>query len=275
MQPGEIEPRFAMFPRALSDKSQLTTLADVPALIAHPDWQNPAPVMFWMHGRTVNKELDGGRYLRWIRAGIAAVSVDLPGHGQRLGPRRHSPDDTPDVLEQMVREIDFVLEALAARDDAHLFDLSRVGIGGMSAGGMAALRRLCDEHSFRCAAVESTTGWLAELYEPTLTAGRPWPSSHDAAAVAKIDPMQHLNNFRPIPMLALHSKADEVVPFAGMQGFLSALREHYVQQGADPATIELTAWPTTGAPSEHAGFGKMASQAKTLQVEFLQRHLLG
>jgi len=263
-----------MFPRALSEKSQLTTLADVPALIAHPDWETPAPVMFWMHGRTVHKELDAGRYLRWIRAGIAAVSVDLPGHGQRPGPKLHSPDDTPDVLDQMVNEIDRVLEAIGSRDDAHLFDLGRVGIGGMSAGGMAALRRLCDEHSFRCAAVESTTGWLAELYEPTLTAGRPWPSSHDAAAVKKIDPMRHLDGFRPVPLLVLHSEADEVVPFAGMQGFLDALREHYVGQGADLDLIELTTWPATGAPSEHAGFGKMAAEAKTLQVEFLKRCLL-
>jgi len=34
-----------------------------------------------MHGRTANKELDPGRYLRLIRAGIAVCAIDLPGHG--------------------------------------------------------------------------------------------------------------------------------------------------------------------------------------------------
>lgn len=275
MEGHEIEPRFAMFPKALVEKSQLTKLADVPTLIAHPDWQNPAPVMFWMHGRTVSKELDAGRYLRWIRTGVAAVSVDLPGHGEREGPKLHSPDDTPGVLEQMVNEIDHVLQALSERDDAHLFDLSRVGIGGMSAGGMATLRRLCDEHPFKCAAVESTTGWLAELYEPTLTAGRPWPSSHDAEAVSRIDPMQHLDGFRPIPMLVLHSEADEVVPIEGMLGFLDKLKSRYEASGVSPEMIELRTWPETGAPKEHAGFGKVASEAKTLQVDFLKQHLIG
>lgn len=272
--PRKIEPRFKMFPSALSDKARLTTLADVPSLIAHPDWENPAPVMFWMHGRTVSKELDPGRYLRWIRAGIAAVAVDLPGHGERGDSPRHSPDDTPGVLEEMVGEIDRVLEALKKREDAHLFDCSRVGIGGMSAGGMATLRRLCDKHAFKCVAVESTTGWLAELYEPTLTTGRAWPSKHNASDVARIDPMQHVHGFRPIPMLVLHSEVDEVVPFEGMRAFLDRLIDIYEEQHADCSMIEIVTWPETGAPSEHAGFGKVASQAKTLQVEFLKKHLL-
>lgn len=269
-----MDARFQTFPSALREKARIERLADVPALIAHPDWESPAPVMLWMHGRTVTKELDAGRYLRWIRAGIAAVSLDLPGHGEREGPRLHSPDDTPSVLEQMVGEIDDVLEALRTHEEAEKFDLSRIGIGGMSAGGMATLRRLCDEHPFRCAAVESTTGWLAELYEPTLTAGRPWPSSHDAEDVERIDPMRHLEGFRPIPLLALHSEADEIVPIGGMRAFLDELRERYADKGADPEMIELKTWPETGAPSEHAGFGKVASEAKNLQVEFLKSHLV-
>lgn len=274
MEPHEIEPRFAMFPSHLAERSRTLELAGVPTLLAHPDWQKPAPVMFWMHGRTVTKELDPGRYLRWIRAGIAAVSVDLPGHGQRQGPKLHGPDTTPGVLEQMLGEIDGVLEALGQSEHGRYFDLTRIGIGGMSAGGMVTLRRLCDEHPFRCAAVESTTGWLGELYDPEETRGRPWPAAHDKEQVARLDPMRHLDSFRPIPLLALHSEADEIVPIEGMNRFVEALRGHYTDQGADAGQIELKTWATTGAPSEHAGFGKVASEAKALQVEFLTEHLL-
>ena len=58
----------------------------IPALIAHPDWDSvePVPFVIWMHGRTVSKELDPGRYLRWIRAGFGVCAVDLPGHGERF-----------------------------------------------------------------------------------------------------------------------------------------------------------------------------------------------
>ncbi len=274
MEHREIEPRFAMFPSHLAERARNIELAGVPTLLAHPDWESPAPVMFWMHGRTVTKELDPGRYLRWIRAGIAAVSVDLPGHGQRQGPRLHGPDTTPGVLEQMLGEIDRVLAALGASEHGHLFDLDRVGIGGMSAGGMVTLRRLCDKHPFRCAAVESTTGWLSELYDPQETAGRPWPAAHDPEQIHRLDPMLHLSGFRPIPLLVLHSEADEIVPFAGMERFVHRLRERYTQANADPGAIVLKTWATTGAPSEHAGFGKVAAEAKSLQVEFLTKHLL-
>lgn len=274
MEPRKFEPRFAMFPSHLAERARNTTLAGVPTLLAHPDWEKPAPVMLWMHGRTVTKELDPGRYLRWIRAGIAAVAVDLPGHGQREGPRLHGPETTPDVLEQMLGEIDRVLAELGASEHADLFDQSRIGIGGMSAGGMVTLRRLCDAHPFRCAAVESTTGWLGELYHPAQPGAKPWLAAHDPEQIARLDPMEHLSAFRPIPLLVLHSEADEMVPFEGMRRFVEALQDRYKDGGFDPSLVELRTWPTTGAPAEHAGFGKVAAEAKTLQVEFLTRHLL-
>lgn len=273
MEPRAIDARFAMFPGHLAQRARSVELAGVPALVAHPDWETQAPVMLWMHGRTVSKELDPGRYLRWIRAGIAAVALDLPGHGQRPGPRLHGPETTPAVLEQMLGEIDAVLTALRASGMAPYLDFDRLGIGGMSAGGMVALRRLCDEHDFRCAAVESTTGWLSELYDPVETAGRPWPAAHDREQIRRLDPMENLASFRPIPLLALHSEADRIVPIEGMARFIEALRAHYAKEGADPGMIELRTWPTTGAPEEHAGFGKAAAEAKTLQVEFLTTHL--
>ena len=97
---------------------------------------------------------------------IAACAIDLPGHGERRIEGWDSPSRTLDVLQQADSEIDGVVEALAAPEFGGAFDLDRMGIGGMSAGGMAALRRLCEPHEFKCAAVECTTGWLKGLYFP-------------------------------------------------------------------------------------------------------------
>lgn len=270
-----MDERFKQLPSYLRERARRTELTGVPALIAVPEADGPAPVMLWMHGRTVDKELDPGRYLRWLRAGIATVSLDLPGHGEREGPRLHDPECTPKVLGQMLDEIDDVVGALSRYDESHRLDLDRMGIGGMSAGGMVALRRLCDEHPFCCAAVESTTGWLAEMYDPTLSDSARWPVEHDPALVERIDPMRHLSSFRPIPLLALHSEADQTVPFAGMKAFLDALGDCYKDAGASRDLITLKAWPETGAPFEHAGFGKVAAEAKNIQTEFLERHLVG
>src|SRR5262245_11172372 len=78
--------RFSQMPSALRANARWQRLgpSDIPALLVHPDWNSgqPAPMVLWMHGRTVNKELDPGRYLRWMRAGIGACAVDLPGHGE-------------------------------------------------------------------------------------------------------------------------------------------------------------------------------------------------
>jgi alpha-beta hydrolase superfamily lysophospholipase len=275
--------RFAKLPASLEAKARRVKLGptEVPALLAHPDWSTPAPVCIWMHGRTVTKELDAGRYVRWLKAGIAACAIDLPGHGERLDPDFHSPKRTLDLLDAAIPEIDHIVEALAAPEYKGVFDLDRMAIGGMSAGGMVTLRRLCDPHPFICAAVEGTTGDLASLYfarsqNPAPTTTPPtasWPVAHDPARVARVDPMQHLGGWRPIPLLALHSEKDELVPIATQRGFIDALRGHYAAAGADPKTIELHTWPETGAPQEHAGFGRFGNDAKNLQTEFLARHL--
>lgn len=269
---------LASLPKSLRERARLDVLAgEIPALLAHPDWETPAPCCIWLHGRTVHKELDPGRYLRWLRAGIATCAIDLPAHGERLNVELQRPEHSLDVLEQAVGEIDAVVEALQSGHRAGVFDPRRVAIGGMSLGGMAVLRRLCDAHPFRAAAVEATTGWLTELYHPTLPAhaGAPWGVAHARERLARLDPMQRIVGWRPIPLLALHSESDQMVPWPSQREFLARLREHYASVGADPGSIEIVTWPSTGAPSEHVGFGREAPNAKDIQTAFLTRHLIG
>ena len=138
---------------------------------------------------------------------------------------------------------------------------------------MATLRRLCDPNRFTCAAVESTSGWLQELYYPSSLGGKPAFAAYPAEQLRRLDPSQNLGAFRPLPLLALHSELDRVVPLATTRGFIEMLRKRYSGAGADPSLIQLTTWPETGAPDEHAGFGKVAAEAKTAQVAFLSRWL--
>lgn len=264
-----MDDRFRQLPRSLAERTTRETLAsEVPALIAQPEGDDPVPFVLWMHGRTANKELDPGRYLRWVRAGIAAVAVDLPGHGERAIPDGDSAENGPAVIAQMAQEIDPILQDLRARFKR--LDFDRCGIGGMSAGGMATFRRLCDPHPFACAAVEGTTGDLQTLYFPPDGHDRSWPVSHDRDSVERVDAARRLESFRPIPLLALHNEGDELVPLDVQKAFLSRLQSHYRDQGADPDLIRLHTFKDTGAPQEHAGFGRHGTEAKNLQVEFLK-----
>lgn len=263
-------------PQALGRVARWERLGDdVPALVAHPNWERPAPAVVWMHGRTVNKELDPGRYLRWLRAGIGVVALDLPGHGERFREGAHSPHATLDTLAQMVDEIDSVVASL---DVLGPFDVRRLAIGGMSLGGMCSLRRLCDPHPFVASAVECTTGNLSTLYfgaadDQAEHAARPWPASHDPAEVRPLDPAEHLGGFRPLPLLVLHNELDGIIPIGGQRDFVDRLRTRYEAAGASPDLIEWHAFGETGAPSEHAGFGRFANDAKNNQTEFLVRTL--
>lgn len=281
-----MHPRFSQFPRDLAQRSHTTRFGDIPVLLAHPDWNNseptptatPAPTVLWLHGRTANKELDPGRYLRWVRAGIAACAIDLPGHGERALPEYDSPAHTLDVLEQALAEVDIIIEHLASPQFHNSFNLDKLAIGGMSLGGMVTLRRLCSPHPFKCAAVESTAGWLSGLYLPeTPHANTPKPFPHPPERIKQLDPLLHLvdksGSWKPIPLLALHSQADQLIPFAVQQHFITRLREYYQQRGVGPSIIELVSWPETGAPLEHSGFGRMSNEAKNVQVEFLRKWL--
>ena len=255
----------AALPTYLRQRAQWTRLGDhVPALTAHPDRAagTRVPVVVWMHGRTVTKELDPGRYLRWLRAGIGVCALDLPGHGERFDAALQHPDRTLDVILQMSEEIDGVVAAL--RSDPG-FDSARIAIGGMSAGGMATIRRLTREHEFVACSLEATTGsWRhqrdREMFEHL-----------SEETLASLDPIQQLDQWREIPVQAIHSRLDEWVDYDGQAAFIDALRSRY----AAPSLIDFVSYDQTGAPFEHAGFGTMAADAKERQRDFLDRHLLG
>jgi fermentation-respiration switch protein FrsA (DUF1100 family) len=201
--------------------------------------------------------------LRAAGGGIATCAIDLPGHGERPDPSLQARERTLDLLEAALADVDRAADALADPAWGGVFDLDRLALGGMSAGGMVTLRRLGEEHPFVCAAVESTAGSLAAMYPRA-----------DPARRARVDPEAHLDGWRPIPLLALHSLADAVVPVAAVTGFLDALGEQYAARGADARLIELRTWPATGAPDEHSGFGRVAGEAKAVFVDFLERHLV-
>lgn len=263
--------RFAQFPSFLAQRTRSVRFGDVPAMVALPDGAEarPVPAVLWIHGRTANKELDPGRYMRWLRAGMAAVAIDLPGHGERLEAAMQEPAQTLNVLEQALGEVNGVVAGM--RRIAGI-DGSRMAIGGMSLGGMVTLRRLCEPHGFIAASVEGTCGWLTGMYFPKEhgLAVPAWPVDHPREKVKRLDTGEHLDGFRPIPTLVLHSEADEMVPWAVQSKFVEKLRARF---GAEADKVSVTTWPTTGAPREHIGFGRFSNDAKNIQTEFFARVL--
>ena len=252
-------------PTALRQTARWQRLGDsqIPAMLVHPARASgePVPVVIWMHGRTVYKEIDPGRYLRWMRSGIAACAVDLPGHGERFDATLQQPQRTWTVVRQMIDEIDEIVDVLT---DMGWFDMTRVGIGGMSAGGMATLARLCADHPFQCASVEATSGSWQHQSDREMFHGM------SRAEIDRFNPIANLHSWREIPVQALHNRHDQWVKYEGQHAFIEALREQY----DDPSVIDFVVYEHSGAPNEHAGFGRYAADAKNRQREFYRGSLV-
>lgn len=250
-------------PQSLQAISESVRLGDdVPCLVVRPAAEplggdaRGVPCLLWMHGRTAFKELDPGRYLRLARAGIGTCAIDLPGHGERGSESGMRAEAALDNIERAASEIDAVVEALGERG----VDLDRMAIGGMSMGGMVAMVRLCRPHRFRAAILEATSGnWRFQHQRQFF--------DHEAAD--RLDPIRHLDRWREIPVLAVHSRGDEWVDFDGQSAFLDELRRH----ATHPERIEMLAFDETGAPHEHLGFGGRTNEVKIREVEFLATHL--
>ena len=77
-------PTLGELPRSLKRNATHLHLGKVvPAMVVRPEEPTGSdPLLIWIHGRTTNKELDAGRYLRLMRRGIACCALDLPGHGE-------------------------------------------------------------------------------------------------------------------------------------------------------------------------------------------------
>ena len=253
-------PEFGTLHSELRENARQIRLGkDVPALVVVPEaGAAPAPMLVWMHGRTADKALDSGRFLRLLRRGIGSCSLDLPGHGERFDEALQEPAAVLPIVEQMVQELDGVLADLIQIEG---INPERIAIGGISAGGMASLIRCCSEHPFAAICVEATTGNLAYRASSILA---------DPTRVARLDPIHHLEHWRPVPLLALHNLLDEWVDVDGQRFFIDALRGRYTDQ----ELIDFHVYERpTGAPHEHSGFGQFSGDAKDRQVAFLARHL--
>ena len=250
-------PTFGQRHSALQRTAQIVRLGnDVPAMLVRPEEaEGPLPLLIWMHGRTADKELDSGRYLRLMRNGIASCSLDLPGHGERLDEALHEPAAVLPVIEQMVEELDDIVAHLRTLGD---FDPDRIAIGGISAGGMAALIRCCRDHPFSALTVEATTGNLQDRASAIFA---------NQERLERLDPITHLANWREVPVLAVHNQLDEWIDVTGQRTFIDTLRKRY----ADPNNVVFHVYEEpTGAPFEHAGFGRFSADSKIRQLTFLQ-----
>jgi pimeloyl-ACP methyl ester carboxylesterase len=251
--------RFESLPMRLRAVSVQKHFGEIPALLVRQDDQ-PRPFIIWLHGRTADKELDSGRYLRYVRRGINVCAVDLPGHGERFEAELQEPERILEVIQAMVEELDGLVDELGCTGG---FDMNKVAIGGMSAGGIVTSIRLLRTHTFKAAVLEASMGsWGAKRDHPMF-------SGLSKEQFKALNPVENLDGWANIPLIAFHNRHDQWIPYTAQTPFIEALQ----QRSDEPDLIELVSFDHTGAPHEHMGFGQQSAFVKEVQVEFVARHL--
>ena len=85
----------------------------------------------------------------------------------------------------------------------------------------------------------------------------------------KSNPIEQLDGWTNIPLVAFHSRHDQWMPFKAQESFIRALKA----RSEYPDEIEFVTFDRTGAPYEHIGFGRESAFVKEVQVEFVAKHL--
>ena len=135
----------------------------IPALVSYSDLprERPLPVILFMPGSPNRKEdLVQPRALlpQWAQAGFFVLTIDRPYHGERSGDPEVAvrSKGLPAVLGEYVHDLIRALDYAQTRSEV---DASRLGMVGLSMGGMEALLLAAVDERLSC--VVSVGGQLS------------------------------------------------------------------------------------------------------------------
>lgn len=180
-----------------------------------------------VHGRDASKQNAISGKLpdlaaRLHRLGLAVLMLDLRGHGESEGKRY-----TWGVYERrdVLGAVDFLLEAG--------YDPGKITVLGISLGGAAAVGAAYEDPAIGALILDSTFADLEALVKPNWhkESGLPllflpgvfimWQAMY-RFDLRKVKPARELSEMVPRPVLILHSRTDETVPFQHASHLLGA-----------------------------------------------------
>ncbi len=245
---------------------ETTRAADIPVLTISREGARDQPVVFFIHGFNGNKDTGAELGLLLARAGFFFVALDGPMHGERTDPRREQtydpraehvyPWDTGldtfflmlELVVQTGRDIDRLIDAFAADPRA---DTARVGVTGLSYGGMAAFYAAAFLPRVQAAVpMISHPSFTSRWLDVTAEAASYERWSVQMAAVQDItdrraewlrqhDPAAFLLSFAPRPLLIQVGDLDTDMPKSYAVQAVRGLQPAYA---AHPGRLKLTVY---------------------------------
>ncbi len=194
----------------------------VVGMVHIPDGAGPFPVVIFLHGFTGSKveahRLFVGQARDLARAGIASLRFDFRGNGDSEG--EFSEMTLMRNREDAAAALKFVLQCAE-------FDPARIGVLGMSMGGMVAVFTLADIPEFKVGVLWNAVAnsrdrvaariapeSLAKLGDDDVVDNGGWGvGARFLRELGEVDPLETARNIKA-PMLVIGATADEAVPYS-------------------------------------------------------------
>ncbi|GAC1642251.1 MAG: hypothetical protein NVS4B2_31850 [Chloroflexota bacterium] len=174
--------------------------------------------------------------------GITLVTMDAYLHGDHIPPTQKSPESYTfatllAALGHTVKDLS-ALVAYLVRDEA--IDGERIGLRGGSMGGYVALSAVGQDVPVRavlsiCGAADypNTFGKQVRGENLALSSTAVVQVQETWDGVLSLDPLLHVAQFPPRPVLMIHGARDSWVPIDGHRALFDALVPHYSERPED------------------------------------------
>jgi fermentation-respiration switch protein FrsA (DUF1100 family) len=177
-----------------------------------PPGEGPWPAVIVLHGAGSRKENHADYARAAVAQGLAALTFDNRGHGETEGP----------LGAGVIADLTALAAWLAARPE---IDGGRIGVRGSSMGGLLAIHAAAASGDIAAAvAICPAAPWMLAEDVHRVLEGRPPPAGSalsemriDAPALAawldRSDVEQAAEQMGSKPLLLIHARGDEVVPY--------------------------------------------------------------
>lgn len=202
-----------------------------------PDVTGPSPAVAYCHGFTADRNESHFLFARLARrmeqAGIASLRIDFRGSGESGG---RFEDMTP------LEEVSDARSALAQLRANKRIDPDRIGLVGMSLGGLVAALTSAKEPSLKSVVLWGAVARPVQVIRSLAPRGAMKAMEKEGRvdmgglqvgrsfweAAASIDPPGALAKCKA-PVLIVHGTGDDIVPYSNSTAFLRAARRRGIR----------------------------------------------
>lgn len=196
-------------------------------------YQQSLPTIFFYHGFTSSKEIYSYFGYTLAKAGFRVILPDARLHGARAdGDQARQMASFWSILQGNVEELPMLKDFFVRKG---LADPERLGVGGVSMGGMTTMAALVKFPWIKVAANLMGSGYFIRLSQhlfPACEAGDSAQRSafeREAASLLSLDITGKSALIANKPLFVWHGEEDDVVPFGESQ----RLRQEMAESGAD------------------------------------------